>query len=141
MPNFLVKYFIHKLIIMANEGGQLEKYMSDKHLSAYRLAAELNLTAQNVYYHLKKDEISTVFKERLARAGHNLFNLPIRPDRHAAVTAEAANHIKSFDIERESLEKEIAYLKQLLAAKDELIKVKDEVITAFKEALYFKGKK
>lgn len=126
---------------MANEGTQLEKYLKHKGLSAYNLAEELGISAQNVYYHLKRDKISLIFKERLARAGHNLFNLPIRPDSKPDAGGDNADYVKSFDKERENLEKEIVYLKQLLAAKEEVIKVKDEVIASFKEALYFKVKK
>jgi hypothetical protein len=124
---------------MAKEGEQLEKYLKNKGLSAYDLADSLNITAQNVYYHLKRDKISVVFKERLARGGHNLFNLSIQPDRHSRAGIEIIENVKSFDIEIENLKREIEYLKQLVAAKDEVIKVKDEIIGAFKEGL--SGKK
>ena len=120
---------------MAKEGEQLEKYLKHKRLSAYELADELGITAQNIYYHLKRDEISKVFKERLARGGHNVFNLSILPDRHGRAEGGDFENIKSFDIEIENLKREIEYLKQLVAAKDEVIKVKDEVIAAFREAL------
>jgi|GEM_PF-2950516 DNA-binding transcriptional ArsR family regulator len=120
---------------MAKEGEQLEKYLRNKGLSAYDLAENLSISAQNVYYHLKRDKISLIFKERLARAGYNLFNLPIQPDVKNNAAGDAARNVKSFDIEIENLKREIEYLKQLLAAKDEVIKVKDEVIAAFREGL------
>lgn len=120
---------------MANEGEQLEKYLRHKGLSAYDLAGHLGISAQNVYYHLKRDKISLIFKERLARAGYNLFNLPIQPDNKNMVEEDSVNYIKSFDTERENLLREIEYLKQLLAAKDEVIKVKDEIIGACREGL------
>jgi predicted transcriptional regulator len=120
---------------MTKEGDQLEKYLKGKGLSAYDLADNLGITAQNVYYHLKRDKISMVFKERLARKGHNLFNLPIPPDDKNYIEEESAKYVKAFDIEIGNLKREIEYLKQLVAAKDEVIKVKDEVIGAFREAL------
>ena len=120
---------------MAKDGDQLEKYLKAKHLSAYDLAEQLNITAQNVYYHLKRDEISNIFKERLARAGHNIFNLPLLPDQRQNAEEVNAEIVKSFDKRIEALEREIDYLKQIVAAKDEVIKVKDEIISAFREGL------
>ena len=135
IPNLLATNLLTILADMAKEGEQLEKYLRDKGLSAYDVAEQMHITAQNVYYHLKRDEISMVFKERLARAGYNLFNLPIQPDVKTGAANDILQNVKTLDTEIESLKREIDYLKQLLAAKDEVIKVKDEVIAAFREGL------
>jgi phage repressor protein C with HTH and peptisase S24 domain len=59
--------------LVKHEGEILQNWLDSKRWSALDLANELGMSKQNVYYHLKRDEISSEFKEKLEKKGFDVF--------------------------------------------------------------------
>lgn len=57
-----------------NEGKLLAQWLGEMRMSVSELAAKTGVSRQNVYYHMRREEIDRSFKERLERAG---FSVPV----------------------------------------------------------------
>lgn len=105
---------------MSNDGELLKKYLKEHGLSAYSMAELMGMQAPNIYYHLKKQEIDPGFKQKLALAGHNVFNVEIK-----AFYTQLGPEIQA-------LQKKIEFLEERLKDKEETISALRGQIEAMK---------
>ena len=60
------------------EGKILAKWLEEKNMSVSEMAERTGITRQGVYYHLRKEEIDSSFKDKLANAGFDIPELGVK---------------------------------------------------------------
>ena len=85
------------------EGKILAKWLEEKNMSVSEMAERTGITRQGVYYHLRKEEIDSSFKDKLANAGFDIPELGVKSFDKKALLKAANTNISPVNLAEKSI--------------------------------------